>query len=618
MAYERATQTQVSGGEDLASFVTGISKMFSTQIASRNAEDETRFNQAVLEQNLSLDDQLSYRKEQLKRVSDDPQERKRVREEIATLKDRVEQKKFADDYLGKLIDYSAGASSIDSVISWLESQKSQATDETIKSSIQKALVEKKQEKFDLDAKAIANQTNYAINDKTADILDSQITRVQAAKNKALLSGSAEQTTLYDLQLQALTQAKTENSINKDIQNFALATVAGYSSATKLLDAYNDKLASSATTGSIKIGDNVYNSPQEFWRFKRDSYISDSSDKGFFSRFSNDQNTDIKVKNSQNNLTAYDVAQASQAYQQLLNRPELTDYQNKINAERQNTIQTGTDLLADKAVNDYATDYDINKATSSLNIIKNLGGNVDAYTSKVLLAGAQVKQSQVNSILTAAQELMKANPSMTAQEALDQATKSGAGSVLSPAQLATKSESQIAAEQSAGAAEEKFGNDPRTTAAPANVPATPPVVAPTSQNVTGQYVRRKNTAEVYDISGGTPRYITFEEANKNNIWQQIKDVDQIPGLSAATPAPTPTPATPATPVATPAAAPTPNTPDQTRIKRSLVDIYNERTDVQKVAKTIGGDPLTKGTAANNWLNNWWNTSGKNEFKNVDLI
>lgn len=622
MAYERTTETKIAGGESLDSFVGGISKMFSTQIASRNAEDETRFNQAVLEQNMSLDDQLSYRQEQLKRSVDDPTERKRIKEEVSTLKNRIEQKKFADDYLQKLVTYAEGASSIETVISWLENQKSSTTDETIKSSIEKALLEKRQEKFNLDAKAIENQTNYALKDKTVEILDSQITRVQAAKNKALLSGSTEQSTLYDLQLQALTQAKTENSINKDVQNFALATVSGYSSATKLLDAYNDKLAAASTTGAIKIGDNIFNSAQEFWRYKRDSYIADSSDKGFFARFSDEQNTALKVKNSQNNLTNNDVATSSQAYQQLLNRPELTDYQNKINAERQNTIQSGTDLLANKAVTDYSVDYDINKATSSLNIIKNLGGNVDAYTSKVLLAGAQIKSSQVNSILSTAQELMKANPSLTAQEALDQATKSGAGSVLSPEQLVTKSETQIAGEQAAGAAGEKFGNDPRTTATPANAAPTAPVVAPTSQSVTGQYVRRKNTQEVYDISGGAPRYISFEEANKNNIWSQVKEVDQIPGLTATTPAPTPTPAPPATPTPSPMPIPasTPPVIDQQRVKRTLIDIYNERTDVQNTIKNNfkGQDPFKAGTAANSWLNNWWNTSGKNEFKNVDLI
>lgn len=52
-------------------------------------------------------------------------------------------------------------------------------------------------------------------------------------------------------------------------------------------------------------------------------------------------------------------------------------------------------------------------------------------------------------------------------------------------------------------------------------------------------------------------------------------------------------------------------------KSLIDIANSRPDVLEVAKAQGGDPFTAGTAANTWLNNWWNTAGKKEFPDVTL-
>ena len=72
----------------------------------------------------------------------------------------------------------------------------------------------------------------------------------------------------------------------------------------------------------------------------------------------------------------------------------------------------------------------------------------------------------------------------------------------------------------------------------------------------------------------------------------------------------------TPVSTPsplAAATTPAGGQQ----RTLIDIANSRPDVLNTAKAQGGDPFTAGTAANTFLNNWWNTAGKNEYPSTTL-
>jgi hypothetical protein len=71
----------------------------------------------------------------------------------------------------------------------------------------------------------------------------------------------------------------------------------------------------------------------------------------------------------------------------------------------------------------------------------------------------------------------------------------------------------------------------------------------------------------------------------NWWNYDPEVAKTVSSSAATPS-------------------SPSTP-------TLQDVYNARTDVQDVAKKQGGDPLTAGTKANDWLNQWWNTVGKAE-------
>ena len=179
MAYNRKTDSQIVRGDSLDAFVSNMSRTFSDQVTARNAAEELAFNKAVLENNLSLNDQLEYRKEQLKSVSDDPTERTRLKGEIANLKDRVEQKTFTDAYLQKLTEQAAGRASIDSVIQWLTDTKTATTDPSIKESIDKEIRTQTQNQFNTTKNIIMDQTNYALNDKTAVVIGAQLDKVNS-------------------------------------------------------------------------------------------------------------------------------------------------------------------------------------------------------------------------------------------------------------------------------------------------------------------------------------------------------------------------------------------------------------------------------------------------------
>lgn len=559
MAYERLSDSKIKG-EGLDAFVESSLKNFQRQLSIRNAADETNFATAVLEQNLSLDDQLNYRKEQLKRVSDDPDERKRIRSEISGLIDRIEAKKFSDDYTSKLIEFENGASSLDSVISWLTDRKSNTTDMAIQSEIDKQLVTQTTARFDLQNTVLKAQTDWATKDKSPEIIDAQISRVTSAKNQAMLSGNTAQATIYGLQLSALTRAKTENSIDAASKNFAVATMSGYLGASAMLDEYNKKISGAGTTGAFTIGGVTYNSEKEFWQFKRDSYIADDSANGLFSRLSNEQSTQLKVRSSQNLLSNDDLTKATAAFTALSSRPELQSYAQKIDSYKQDVLQTGIDLRSTTIQNQYAIDFDVNKAVSSLNGLKALGGNVDAATTKILTDAANIKTSQVSNILQVSQDLLKNNPGMTPEQALDQAIKSGAAATYSPGQLATKSEADIAKETAAAAAGGNFQTDPRTTVTPDNASATPavsglntpPSVDPVKQGeVLSQsgryYIDSTNGMDQYDSQTG--QKLTPEQSKALNLNAAL--LPKKPGPSTPTPsAPVTTPApVPAAPVQT---------------------------------------------------------------------
>ena len=483
MAYERVSDVKVRG-EGLDVFIQNQMTLFKNQLAARNAADELRFHEAVLSDNLPLADQLAYRKNQLKRVSDDPEERKRIRLEIANLNNRAEQADFTDQYLQELSDHAAGVTSIDSIITWLEDQLAVATDETLQSTIQEQLVQKRKEKFPAAKNLVENQTKFALADRTAEILDGQIGRVSAERTKALLADNQELVSVYDLQIQSLTKAKNENAIEKDIKNFAVATITGYASALNLLDAYNSKISSAGSAGSVRIGDITYASPKEFWTFKRDSYLADAGESGFFSRYSLEKTTDLKVKNSRNALTTDDLRRVSADYDSLAARPELANYQFKITSTKQDAIQTGANLFSASVINRYAQTLNVNDAFASINSLKAVGVNVeDAYT-KILSAAAAVKETQVSNILNLAKDLTNPlspnyDPNLTMEQALNKALVSGAGIVLSPTQLVSKTEEEITTEQAKGAAAGAFTPETRATAALPNQPDNVPPVVPSA-------------------------------------------------------------------------------------------------------------------------------------------
>lgn len=565
MAYERGTKTSKNEAiliDGLDGFVKSQLDNLSTQMQGRNAELEMGFNKAVLENNLPLEDQLTFRQNQLKQISDDPQERARIRGEISSLKDRIEQKKFADDYTASLHDFNAGLSSIDSVVKFLNDRLAVTTDETIKGKIQDALNTQLNNQFTIQQNVLKAATDYAKIDKSDSVIDAQITKVSTAKNQALLAGKSDVVANLDLQLQSLTQAKTANAIEKTVKNFAVSTATGYQSATGLLDQYNSQISGADSTGPVTIGGVTYNSAKEFWTYKRDSYLSDQSANGFFGQLNQEIKNDQAVKKSNNVLGTSDIAANAQIFSSLSGRPELASYGSLIAATKADALQNGGDLVANKIYQTYQQDYDINKALTSLDALKANGVNVDSTLNNIILKASDIKSTQVQNILNNTQQILKDNPGMDPSAALHQAISTGSGVVLSPNQNVAKSETQIAEESAAAAKAANVPNDPRTTAtaptpsAPTNVPAVNPA---NGTDLTSKY--GKVGSAIYRKSDnhqfGSEQ--EFFQDSGQSTFQGLK-FDEAYKPPAPTPVATPTPApTPAAPAPAPAPAATPPTP-----------------------------------------------------------
>ena len=588
MAYEKKVQNKILG-DSIDSFISVLSDNLQKQITARNAEDEANYNNTVLAQSLSLDDQLSYRQEQLARVTDDKAETKRIKGEIASLKERIVQKKYSDDYQEKLTSFASGATSIDSIISWLTDQKAATNDSAIIDSINKELESAAEKKYNITKDIITNQSQYALNDKTDSILSAQIDKLTSAKNRALIGGDESLASNYDLQIQSLTKAKTENSIQKDVQNMAVSTVTGYSSATDLLDKYNSKINSADSTTTISIGGVTYPSAKDFWTYKRDSYVSDSSTSGFFNRLNTEVNTNLKTLDSKNSLDQTNLLNATKVYNTLTGRPELAGYENQIQINKQDSLQTGGNLIANKVENKYATDYDLPAANATLSSLKTLGINVDPSLTKIIVQNASIKTGQVSGILSAVQNAMANDPTLTIDKAISLAMSSGASNVLSPGELATKTEGDITKGiTKAGIEGTNPASDIRTTIAPTTPTPNPTIPTPTPAPVTPA----APAAPVAPVAPATSGYKTITVKSGDTLGQiatssgvkladivsanSIADpnkisVGQVIKIPTGAPVATPVPVTPTpTPAPAPVVTPPVKTPTTTYQGSSIVD------------------------------------------------
>lgn len=471
MAFTRLSDVK-EVGNDFTSFVEGQMALFNRQMGIRNADEESRFNNSVLTENLTLEEQLDWRKDQKVRVKGDKDETSRITAEIANLKDRIEQRKFSDEYLQKLTDFESGASSIDSIVSWLEEQKASTTDLNVQDKINVALREQKGKRFTIQKDILTNQTEFAVKDKSASVLSDHIARVKIQRNKASLSGDELLVSVYDLQLQSLEKASTENSIEKTVTNFAVNTITNGMNALSLLDAYNSEVGTANTEGSVTIGGNTFNNEKEFWNFRRAEYITNNTVDGFMNRFSNEKNQGMGLKTANGNLGMDEIRKVSEEFDRLKSREELKNFEFQIDVAKQGSIQAGTDFVANEIQSRFFKDFDVNKAVSELNNLKTLGGNVSAVFDTVIQKAAQNKTTQVNNILDAVNTALQNDPSLTAEQAIDQAIASGAGSILAPGELVTTPEEDIVKTQAKGAQEETFNNDPRTTTDPKDAVITP--------------------------------------------------------------------------------------------------------------------------------------------------
>lgn len=529
--------------------------LLKNQRSQRNLDDEQRFQTAVLKDNLSLEDQEEYRKQQIKRAVGDREEQRRLRLEVSSIKDQIEVRNYSDEWLTKLTNFNTGTSSIDKTISWLEKKLSKTTDQAIKKNLETNLATLRQQKFTLQQNTLNEQTTYAVNDKSDKVLNTAIKRVSDARKEALLAGNDNYVAVLDLQLQNLKKTQAETQVTKALTDMSVGAIAGQT-AVDLLNVFDDKIAKSDTKSGVTIGGIPYDSLREFWNTKRIEYLNDRTTNGFFGRYKDELGAQIDYKSSKGILTNDSLGEVSKAYDDLSTRPEMKEYIEKINQEKQTTISKAADAKATEILNKFTVDLDASKAVAGLSGLQSTYG-VDQTLNfqKIILKASQEKTDQLNSLLQATAQIANDNPGMTYEQAFTKAVQSGVAtsSTYSPEALAGKPVEELGSESVKG-----------TNKGPSLDVAT---------FAEGDLVKTKDSATVYRSENGVLRPFSgnfSDDLFKQTTGKTFADVKTVPNLGMAIigqaisapqitpisqPGPNPPPAQPAQPnVAAPARKP----------------------------------------------------------------
>ncbi len=529
MAYERLSEKKIIA-TNLTSFIKSQMLLITQARTRRNLEDEAQFNQAVLEDNLSLDQQLVWRKDQFKRVDvGDKAEKRRVRGEISTLKDLIEQKKFSDKYYDQVIKLNAGMQSIDATLNWLDDKLKNTTDLNIQKTIKDNISQLTTLRYTQRKTALESQTNFANKDKTPEVVQKQIERVNTERAKALKAGNEDYTALLDLQLQSLNKTASESQISRTLLDFSVATMTGQS-ATGLLNQFNTQIQNADVDGPVTIGGTKYDSAKQFWELKQSDYLNDRSANGFFPRYQSELKEKVNYKASRGILTNASLTDVKNYYDVLKDRPELADYADRIATDQQASLQSSADVRAANIINEFATNLDSKKALSDLAYLQDTF-SVDQTLNyqKVVSSAAKEKQAQIDQILNTMGSLMKANPGISNQAALEQAISSGAGAVYSPQELATNKASDIITGMGEKATAQQFGQD----SSGATVPNKPEFAKPDLKE--GELVKLPNSNTVYKVENGKLRGFVgaWDEAKFKQATGQgfgsVKTVQNLSGI-----------------------------------------------------------------------------------------
>ena len=520
---------------DLGDLVTQQSTIFKSVRTRSQDISESRFQQRVTAEGLSYSTQLDYYskllvREQSKRQPDSDYVDK-INTNVSNLKKLVRIDNYNQAYRASLESLNSGKKSIDDHISFLQDQLGGAVDLDLRDKIKDAVASAQSDRYTIQKNILNNKVQYALKDKSIDILQSMLDTVDERRTTALQSGDEEWASALNISALTLKQQIASSKIEHQINDFIAGSAVADDNPITYLNRINEQISLSDVNDSVTVNGTTYDNASSYWQSQKDSYLSSGK---FYNELTDYYKKVIDADNirSQDSLVP-SLQIVKNTLSQLVNQPDLANYKEGMQNTTDLIVGYGANIAGGNVLTKAGVDFNFSNAANKLSKINtDLGIDMTSHYNDLVSQVAQINAVQANNIVSLAQEQISAGKSEA--DALAYAIKY-APNVVSTIDTATKTPEQLATEAVKGAPGAKGVTLPPSKETP--------VGGKTGQTMegnyqVGSYIKLPNSPTVYKVTSGTDLQPLigpwteqdFQELTGKNFAQGIKTVSNVAGYS----------------------------------------------------------------------------------------
>lgn len=411
---------------DIGEFINKQITVFDAFKTRRRAGIEARFQERVLVDGISYEEQLKYREEQLKKESDSDRPDQDfiadVKSKITDLKQKVEYKTFQDAFTNSFNAWQLGRKSADDHLKWLEETLADTTNmdfrDELGKQIQQTMVQMRTDYRSLvDAKI-----DLAKVDGTAEAIAKGLEEAKAEKSKALLENDPVRAQAMDNTIKSLERDKTQLSLNNTLIDIDMKQYGGGGLDSKLDGLYNAMLSASTENMAITVGGKTYANARAFWQDNLNNFAANEYFKGKEEEMKLNLTS---INNKVGNVSTSVLSNARGELDAIAKSPALVGFEDKITALRQNVLMHGIDYT----MNNLNKDLQLNDTTSGFNAIKDQVQNLQTQIPEISQSSSYrdleiefakkqraIFEDKINSLISLkASEIQKATDNITLQK-----------------------------------------------------------------------------------------------------------------------------------------------------------------------------------------------------------
>lgn len=357
MAVERTTKE----------FELNLGEMVRTRLSSFvnvrkgiQAKEEAEFQRSIIDNDLSYDDQLSYRKGQLDKEQGKQYPDNNFITEIKTSitynKKMVRHRKFRDSYFAFLQDMASGRKSLEDHIEYLNDTIDDATDISIIDELKGELMKATGNKRLQDMKIIDSQIQFNQTDRTIKSINEAISLTKTQLTKPDIIKDESLRNVYEQTLAVLEKDKLEIGVEDKMSDMITSSISQdrqHSSLWKI-NTFSDFQSKGGMT-PINIGGVRYDSEQAYWADTLNNYIKNE----FVAEYTKENDNLIKTTWNKIGLLPDSHLKSLITNNNLLkSKPELQEFEQTITYAIQNSISNALSYKVKDINSKYHIDTDV--------------------------------------------------------------------------------------------------------------------------------------------------------------------------------------------------------------------------------------------------------------------